>query len=451
MLEKLAESYRIAGHLEEANHCFKDVLSILEGLHDLKACARICLGLSRIAYSTLKFGEAILVLKHGVEYLEAEPDCFEAASVYARLANTLGVIDEWDEANAWAEKALTVGEKTQNYAAMADSLAVKGSFLTDTGKIDEGLPLWERAYEMALKHEQYDVATYALGNFSAYTFPRNLLKARELGVRRLELCKRLNHIAAEASAWEELWLLDWYAGDWETALEELTNGSQIVKRLGLYEVQGWAFDYGWFLLGKGDLEQAEAEFQKAEVTEALKDNPKLTGRVAYHLMFGILREAQGRELDAREHYETGVNAFRKWEFTTYPYLHIETLLYLTRIYAKHGELGEARKMSEWAKRLAETLKSDACLAMASQAEANLLLASNDRKGAEEAYLKSLELWEKAGWRYYNAKALVAYSEAMAGTNPEESKKRLEQAAEIFKKLGAKRDLEKAEAKLSAKA
>jgi len=46
-------------------------------------------------------------------------------------------------------------------------------------------------------------------------------------------------------------------------------------------------------------------------------------------------------------------------------------------------------------------------------------------------------------------ALVAYSEAMAQTNPEESKKRLQEAVEVFKKLGAKRDLEKAQTKLSA--
>jgi len=61
----------------------------------------------------------------------------------------------------------------------------------------------------------------------------------------------------------------------------------------------------------------------------------------------------------------------------------------------------------------------------------------------------LGLWEKAGWPYYHAKALIGYSEAMAQTNPEESKKRLQEAVEVFKKLGAKRDLEKTQTKLSA--
>ena len=53
-------------------------------------------------------------------------------------------------------------------------------------------------------------------------------------------------------------------------------------------------------------------------------------------------------------------------------------------------------------------------------------------------------------RYYHGKALVAYSDAIAENTPEESRKRLMQAVEIFRKLGAERDLEKAEAKLSVK-
>jgi hypothetical protein len=88
--------------------------------------------------------------------------------------------------------------------------------------------------------------------------------------------------------------------------------------------------------------------------------------------------------------------------------------------------------------------------MASHAEASLLLASGDRKGAAEAFTKCLALWERAGWPYYQAKAPVAYSDAIAQTNPDESKKRLQQAVDVFRKLGAKRDLEKAEAKLAAK-
>ena len=448
--EKLAECFRLAGQAQKSAEYYQGALGIFEKLHDSKACARVCIGLSKTSVGT-KGGAgiraAILVLRRGLKYLEAEPESYEAASIYARLAHNHGIIDEWDEANAWADKALAAGERTQNYPAIATALSIKGSFLTDTGRIDEGLPLWEQAYEVALGHEQFEEAIYFLMNLSGYTWPRDLVKGRELGVRAVELSKRLNHLYLEFLTWDGLSVLDWYKGDWGASIEELQKCSEIANRLGYSALLPYiASGRGWWMLGVGDLEQAELEFQKG--LDSLRENPKISDIVYYHLGLGILREEQGREQEAEQHYATCVDSFRRWEFTTYPLLHIETLLHLTSIHAKRKELAEARATSQWAKQLAGTLKSDAGLAMASQAEAALLLASGDSKGAEEAYLKCLELWEKAGWPYYHAKAFVAYSDAIAQTNPDESKKRLQQAVEVFRRLGAKRDLEKAEAKLS---
>jgi hypothetical protein len=112
---------------------------------------------------------------------------------------------------------------------------------------------------------------------------------------------------------------------------------------------------------------------------------------------------------------------------------------------------EASKMGDWALRLAGTLKSDAGLAMAEEARANVLLSKEDRNGALETYREALGFWEKARWPYYKAKTLTAYSEALAQSKPEESHRRLLEAAEIFRKLGARRDLEKTEPRLSSKA
>jgi len=338
----------------------------------------------------------------------------------------------------------------QNYAAIAAALSIKGSLLTDTGRIDEGLLLWQQAFDLSLQHEEYEDAHFSLCNLANYTFQRDLTKSRELAVRHLELCKRLNHMWFEGLTLEQLSTIDWYNGGWKAGLEELQKASELASRLGLSAVlPALALDRGWYSLGMGDLEQAEVEFQKGR--DWLDENPKITDIVHYHLGLGMLKEEQGKEHEAKEHYQTCVDSFRKWEFTTFPNLHIETLLHLTSIYARNQELERARDTSQWAKRLAETLKSDGGLALALQAEAVVLLATGDAKGAGEVYLKSLALWEKAGWPYYRAKALVAYADIVVQMNQGESRKSLEQASEIFKKLGAKRNLERTEAKLSAQA
>jgi len=452
-IEKLAECYRIAGQLQDSIRYYQKALEIFEKRHDSKACARACLGLSRTSIGTKGVTgtrDAILVLRRGLKYLEAEPESYEAGSIYAQLAFNHGVIDEWGEAKAWADKALAVGEKTQNYAAIAKSLSMKGSFLTDTGRIDEGLPLWQRAFDLSLQHEEYEDALISLCNLVNYTFQRDLGKSRALAVRWLELSKRLNHVWFEGAALEWLSVLDWYSGDWKAGLEELQKACELANRLGLSAISSsFALDKGWYSLGMGDLEQAEMEFQKGR--DWLEENPKITDIVHYHLGLGMLKEEQGKEHEAKEHYQTCVDSFRKWEFTTSPTLHIETLLHLTSIYAKHQELERARETSQWAKRLAETLKSDGGLALALQAEATVLLATDDLKGAVEACQKSLAFWAKAGWPYYRAKALVAYADLVVQTSRDESRKCLEQATEIFRRLGAKRDLERAEAKLSAQA
>jgi tetratricopeptide (TPR) repeat protein len=236
-------------------------------------------------------------------------------------------------------------------------------------------------------------------------------------------------------------------GDWPVAFDEVNRTLEMAERLGLTGGDMTLAGEVWralILLGMGDLNQAEKFLENSNA----KKNPAIHHIVNLNLALGKVRMEQGREDDAKACFETCVNAFRKSEFHPLQPQQIETLLYLTSIYSKQGKLDEARKMSEWARRLAETLKGDACFALASQAEASLTLAVGDIKRAEEAYLRCLDLWERAGWPYYHAKALLAYSEALAQNNHEESAKRLEQAAEIFRKLGAKRDLEKAEAKLS---
>jgi tetratricopeptide (TPR) repeat protein len=236
-------------------------------------------------------------------------------------------------------------------------------------------------------------------------------------------------------------------GDWSLALDEVERGLEMAQRLGFMNdpIQLGEVFRGLVRLTMGDSDQAERYLENSNA----KQNALTVHVVNFNLALGKVRLEQGREDEARAQFETCIERFKTSEFDLISPHQVETLLHLTAIYAKHGQLDEARRMSLWAKRLAQTLKSDAGLAMASQAEAAVLLAGGDRKGADEAYLKSLGLWEKAGWPYYRAKALVAYSEALAQEDREESRKRLEQAAEIFRKLGAKRDLERGEAKLSA--
>ena len=450
LLEKLAGCYNLAGQEQDSVRYYQQALSLCEKLGDLEACARISVDLTWPLYrSSTQTGaqDALTALRQALKYVEADPESYEAAAVYSSLADYLTYLGQDDEANIWVDKALKTGEKTGNFAAVVQARGMtKPSILYHSGRIDEGLQLLQEALDLALKHNLHLLAINILLNLSLYTYPRDLAKGREFALQELEICKRELGSPTEAGSYALLSWLDWLKGDWAVALDEANRALETAQWLGFTNdpILFAEVSRGLIRLGMGDLDQAEKYLENSSV----KQNPMIIHVVNFNLALGKVRLDQGRMDEAQACFETCVDKFRTNEFDPVPPDQVEALLHLTVIYAKRGQFDEARKMSEWAKLLAETLKGDASFAMASQAEAALLLASGDGKGAEEAYMKSLDLWEKAGWPYYHGEALVAYSEALAQNNPEESRKRLMQAIEIFRKLGAKLDLEKAEAKLS---
>jgi predicted ATPase len=445
--EKLGKCFSFVGQLSDSTKCYEQALAIYERLHDTTACARAYRGLADVsAKGKTSYADMARLLRQGLKYVEKEPESYEAAWIYAELGNALGLLDKYEEAEVWVEKALQAGEKAKNYAAVAEALALKGSALTDSGRVDEGLPLWERGLEIALQHEIYSQAMFYLLNLGFYNYPRDLSKATKFARRLVEMSETQNDLFWKSRGTALLAFLEWLDGSWPAALESTEKSFDLQHRLGLRG--GWSEAFRAYLfLTKGDLEMAEKAL--LALLESLREDQKISHVVSCHLGLGNLRFEQGRVKDAKNHFETCVDTFKKWEFTTLPLAHVEALTRLTTICVQEGEVQRAQEFYQWAQRIAEQLRSGAGLAMAAQAEASLLIAQGNTKSAEDSYLKSLGLWEKAGWPYYHAKALIEYAEAIAKTSPEESGKRLGEAVEIFKKLGAKRDLEKAQAKLTA--
>ena len=386
------------------------------------------------------------MLVRGLKYVESDQESFEAAAIYSRLAWFHGLCEERSEVANWSERGLKAGEKSGNFEAISMAIGNKGALLTDTGKIDEGLTLWEKALELSLQHEQYIQAFRASLNLSVYWYPRDLTKAREFMLKRFELATRLNDIMMQATSLGWLSYVNMLRGDWGKARNEADKAFEIFDRLGTVPSE-------YYKLRREKLrhllEGRSEEFERY-LRSLIKRDSTLASLVEVNLELGQLRMEQGKDDEAKPYFESNVEAFKDAEFSTQPLNHIETLLYLTQIYARQREIEKARNSAQWAKRLAGQLNGQAGMALGLQAEANLLLAIGDRKGAEEAYLECLVLWEKARWPYYHAKALAEYAEAIAKTFPDESRKRLEASIGIFRKLGAKRDLEKAEAKLSSK-
>jgi predicted ATPase len=445
LLEKQAEAYDRAGKLPNSLEAYHEALNLTERLGDHPSCARISAKLSLEVYRVKGPEEALRFSLDAVKYVKDTPESFEAASLYGMLATYVSHLERYEECNNWGERALEAGERTGNYAAVSTALGYMGGSLLDTGRIDEGLPLLERSLEVAQKNNLYTQASDGFVNLACYCYPRDLAGARDTASRWLAFTRQQNLPFTQAGALVLLAFFDTLRGEWQAALKGFQDAFELKNRVGFkFRAVNAEAKRAELFLGLGELEKAEESCQLA----LERHDEHVCHVVATDLALGKLRVEEGRVEEANAHFEAGVRAFKNYEFTTMPLWHVEVLLHLSKIHVQQGCFEDARGLVDWARRLGETLKSDAGLAMALQAEAGLLAATGDGKGAEATYLECLTLWEKAGWPYYRAKALVAYSEALAQTHPDESRRRLRQAAEIFRKLGAKRDLGKTEAKLS---
>jgi len=445
ILEKLAATYGLSGEFQRSVEFYSRTVAVLEKLHDLDSCARLTPDRCWAVRRAKGVAEALQTARDSLKYVEGFPESFNAATVYANLGLWLNNADKLEESISWTGRAREVAEKTGNAAALSDALFLMGVNLADTGQLDEGLSLLKKGLAIAQERGSYHQATERdLLNLAFYTYPRNLTEARQFASELVELGKRENYLYDQATGLATLSVLDWISGNWSLAVEECCRAFEIQNRLGFdlsFNVEAWA---GRLYLGLGDLAEAE-KFLQAAIT---KKSPEVAFEVEANLALGLFSMEQARVNDAKAYFETCVDAFKGAEFFSMPLLYIETLVQLTSIHANLGSLDEAARLSGWAKRLAESVGSSAGLAMAWQAEAILLRTGGDVKRSREAYARSLHLWEEAGWPYYKAKLLVAYSEAINQTDQQQCRKLLQQASEIFRCLGAKIDLEKTTEKLN---
>jgi len=437
VLEQLGHCLRLAGYKESSAQNLRLALENFARLRDNKSCSRISVELSMVVDGK----ESIKILKHALKFVRGNTESFEAAAIYSELASDLATIDEYEQANFWNQRALKAGTKSGNFAAIADALGSKAAYLLDTGRIAKGLQLSEQALKVAKRHYLHRQTRIQLLNLAYYTLPVSLPKAREYAAQWYEFAKQENTLPSQARSLAALSFFDWLAGNWSLALDEMNKAFQMQAQ---HDFKFTAYmaevPKGLLHLGLGDLDRASKCLQESLATQ----DPKITTIVGIYLALGKLRLDEGQEKEARRHFERCVDAFKTAEYSTAPLFNIEVLLHLTSIYSKQAQKEKAWYMVRWAKRLAQKLKSNAGLAMAYQAEANVRLATGDQKGAEVSYKKSLNSWKKAGWAYYYAKALAEYSKAVARTNAAESRRSLVQAIEIFKKLQAKLDLERLE-------
>jgi tetratricopeptide (TPR) repeat protein len=204
--------------------------------------------------------------------------------------------------------------------------------------------------------------------------------------------------------------------------------------------------------------QVMGEWDKSEqyFNEALNISQKINSltRIAYSYgNLGWLYFAKGEYVKAREFGEKCVEMLEKAGAKTD---HIGSSQYLAWTHIELGEIEKANSLIDNMLKFALEEENKGLIAGADALKAMLFRAQKKWEESIEYFEKSLREFEALGarqWNIYNFAKMVLYEYARAYLerdqegDKEKAGKLLNQALETFQKMGAKKDIEKVEAKL----
>lgn len=161
-----------------------------------------------------------------------------------------------------------------------------------------------------------------------------------------------------------------------------------------------------------------------------------------HMIYGLLREREGRWAEAREQYESAR------ALPVPPTLLSGIATDLAELCVREGHLTQAQEWGRVAEEYAIRSGSAYMLGHMYQGRGNIARASGDADGFT-FFEKALEIAREKGYTFLEAETLASYADLRRQTGGvEEAQAYLERAREIFQELGAVRDLARVEEALA---
>jgi len=385
-----------------------------------------------------------------LKILETEPESAELAGLYKDISDILGSTGDMVEARSWAEKSLELAIKLEAHKVIADSYAILGGVSYETGDKTRGIEYLERALKIALDNEYMETALMMYNNLSV-TLPAEEMERRlEYLEKGYELAKLMGDVSAQSWIGSNLALRYLGIGTMDKAVPlaeesvalDRKSGNMIHLSLSL-GLLGFAFQI------LGDWAKSEEFYKEAFIISEKLNNLQAT--VTIYERLGWFHFDKGQYVKAREYSEKeyevcerhGRKTRQMWASPFRIWMHIEL-----------GEIEKAQSLVDNLDKLTQVENKD-LIAKTNALRAMISRAQKRWKESIEYFEKSLQEFEALDARRWNVywfakTVLCEYARVYLERNQEGDREKaynlLNQALEIFQKMGAKKDIEKIIAK-----
>ncbi len=450
VLERLGDLKGIVGEPAARLKYWNEALQLWSHLNEKEKVARLH---RRIAYVLFAMGDIEKAREHldkASESVETMPESVELAKLYiARADEKMWYAGDMAGSRSWAEKALALAEKLGNFEAIADSYITLGNayfFTRDQKKASE---CFETALKIALDKNYVNIALSAYHQLAIEPSLKNE-KQFEYFEKHMELSKKAGFISS--ISWSGMVLAvmyAWYRGNMKDAVSLAEESVALSRKVGYPRSLSLSIGYlGLIRMILGELDKSEQYFKEAfDFSQIAGD---LDSAALGHIFLGSFHFEKGEYDKAKEHLEKANEIYEK-VFTVQYSMSFLASQYLIWTYIELEEIDKAQNLVNNLHKTALDVRNEDLIANSHALTAMVFRAQKKWKESIEHFEKSLQKHEALNARqwdvYWFAKmVLCEYAQMRLERNEEGDREKahnlLNQALEIFQKMGAKKDIEK---------
>ncbi len=385
----------------------------------------------------------------GLDYIEFKGEFAVASGWFQRAENLLEGLEDsqelamikllkarWsfqveknsEQAFRLIDESLRISKSLGNVDGEMLAEALKGFILVVEGKVSEGMPLLDDATLLALTSEEGDIKFTTITCcylIDACERIRDYERASQWCDNVKEICKRWKFKAMFANCRMKYAGVLMWKGEWKEAEEELLSASMELSKLRPVQVNACTVRLADLKRRQGDWDEAEKLLQRVE------SHPLI------HLFFAYLYYDKGEyenALNTAGRYLRRFSVTEKAERTAV----IELLI---RIYVKLDRLEDAQAMLDELREIVCAINTAPMKAALFNAEGTLNLGLKKYEAARENLEDAVDIYDRISAPFESARCRTTLSEVLINLNQTaQAEAELNAAEDLFKRLGAERDL-----------
>jgi len=455
VLERIGDIKKLVGEFGFCRKYWNDALLLCKELREKGNAARLHRKMANVLWEEI--GDTEEAKKHhdnALKILGTESESIELASLYEEMAHMYYRIGDMVKASSWVQKALELAKRLNAHEVIASSYVSLGTIFSFTGDMKKAVECHERALKIALDNSYMETALRTYNNLASALTAEENERILDYYNKGFDLAKKVGHITFQS----------WIAAN--SALMHLNMGN--VNKAFLLAEEAVTLDrktgnvahLSMSLNGLGYMYQVMGEWDRSKqyYKEALSIAEKLNDFQAigfcYYLL-GWFHVNKGEYVKARELYEKALDVFKKAGAKYFEATTQAQGIALTSI--ELGEISKAKNLIDNVHKFAFEVKDKELILMVDVLRGMLFRAHKKWEKSIEHFERSLQESEALNARRWNiylfAKMVLSeyarvFLERGQEGDREKARNLLNQALELFRKMGAKKDIEKTRSKLA---